>query len=155
MSNVLLAEVAANKIEQYVQDYLTLLDSLSDDELWSTAGNIPNSIGTLARHLTGNLNHYFGAALLNSGYVRARDKEFTERHVPKAQVIADLKAAGQIARRALDHVDEQALDQPYTSPDGQVYASLGYCILHMAMHLAMHYGQADYAQNYVKQAKTS
>ncbi len=155
MSTILLVEVAAKEIEQYAQNYLTLLGSLSEDELWSTAGNIPNSIGTLARHLTGNLNHYFGAALLQSGYVRTRDREFTERNVPQTQVIADLQAAAQTARQALDSVDEKALGQPYTSPDGQVYESLGYYILHMAMHFAMHYGQADCAQYCVKPAKPS
>jgi hypothetical protein len=155
MSNKLLAEVVAKEIEQYAQNFLTLLGSLSDDELWSTAGNIPNSIGTLARHVTGNLNHHFGAAILKSGYVRIRDREFTDRDISRTQVIADLQAAAQIARQALDAVDEQALDKPYTSPDGQVYESLAYCIVHMVIHFAMHYGQADYAQNYVKRAKSS
>jgi hypothetical protein len=155
LSGKLLAEVAAKKIEQYAQNYLALLESLSEDELWSTASNIPNSIGTLARHLTGNLNHYFGTALVKTGYARTRDREFTDRSIPKAQVIADLTEAVKIARQALDTVDEQALSQPYTSPDGDVYESLGYYIMHMAMHFAMHYGQADYAQNYVKLAKPS
>ncbi len=155
MSNVLLVEVTAKKIEQYARDYVALLESLSEEELWSTAGNIPNSIGTLARHLTGNLNHYFGTAFLESGYVRTRDREFTESNVPKAQVISELQAATKITRQALDTIQEDALDQPFTSPDGQVYESLGYYIVHMAMHFAMHYGQADYAQNFVKAAKTS
>ena len=155
MSNLLLVEVAAKKIEQYAQDYLRLLESLSEDELWSTAGNIPNSIGTLARHLTGNLNHYFGTAFLESGYVRMRDKEFTENNVPKAQVIADLESAAKITQQALHTVDEKTLDQPYTSPEGQVYESLGYYIIHMAMHFAMHYGQGDFAQYIVKAAKTT
>ena len=150
MSHVLLVEVAAKKIEQYAQNYLTLLESLSEEQLWSTAGGIPNSIGTLARHLTGNLNHYFGKSLLQSGYVRTRDREFTDRNIPKAQVIAELDAAVKTARQALETVEEQALSQSYTSPDGDVYDSLGYYIVHMAMHFAMHYGQADYAQNYVK-----
>jgi Protein of unknown function (DUF664) len=154
MSTILLVEVAAKKIEEYAQNYLTVLNSISEDELWSTAGDIPNSIGTLARHLTGNLNHYFGAAMLQSGYVRTRDREFTERNVPKAKVIADLEAAAKTTRQALDSVDEQALAKAYTSPDGQAYESLSYYILHMAMHFAMHYGQADYAQYCVRSAKT-
>ena len=155
MSTVLLVEVAAKKIEEYAENYLALLDSLSEDELWSTAGNLPNSIGTLARHLTGNLNHYFGAALLDSGYVRVRDREFADHNIPKVQVIADLRAAAQTARQGLDRVDESALGQPFTSPDGQTYESLGFYIIHMAMHFAMHYGQADYAQFSVKPVKTS
>ena len=155
MSNLLLVEVSVKKIEEYAQNYIKLLESLTEEELWCTAGHIPNSIGTLARHLTGNLNHYFGTGLLKSGYVRTRDREFTETNVSKAQVITDLQAAAQIVRQVLDAVDEQALGQPFTSPDGDVYESLGYYIVHMTTHFAMHYGQADYAQNFVKLAKTS
>lgn len=155
MSDRLLVEVSVKKIEEYAQNYVKLLESLTDDELWSTAGNMPNSIGTLARHLTGNLNHYFGTALVKTSYVRVREKEFTETDVLKAQVIAELKDAAKIVRQTLDAVDEVALSKPFTSPDGQAYESLGYYIVHMAMHFAMHYGQADYAQNFVKQAKTS
>ena len=155
MSNSLLAKVTAKKIEQYTQNFVDLLEGLSEDQIWSMAGNIPNSIGTLSRHVTGNLDHYFGTALLNTSYVRARDREFSERNIPKAQVIAELKEAASIVQKALAELDEAALGQPFTSPDGQAYESLAYYLVHMAMHLAMHYGQADYAQNYVKLAKTS
>jgi|SRR5579859_1267616 len=154
MPHSLLAEVTAKKIDHYVQNFADLLEGLTEEQIWSTAGNVPNSIGTLARHVTGNLNHYYGAGLLNTGYVRTRDREFTERNLPKAKVIAELKEAATIARQALETIDDSALGQPITSPDGQAYESLGYYIVHMAMHLAMHYGQADYAQNYVKWTKT-
>ena len=155
MANSLLVEVAVKKLEQYAQDYLKLLKSIDEEALWSTDTGIPNSIGTLARHLTGNLNHYFGKAFLNTGYIRTRDREFTDRNIPKAQVIAELDAAARIVRPALETVDEQTLSQPFTSPDGEVYESLGYYIVHMVMHFAMHYGQADYAQNYTKSSSRS
>ena len=155
MSNSLLAEVTAKKIGDYTKSFLDLLEGLTDEQIWSMEGNIPNSIGTLARHITGNLNHYFGAALVKSGYVRVRDREFSDRNVPKAQVIAEMKEAARIVQQALAEVDDAALSQPFTSPDGQAYESLGYYIVHMALHLAMHYGQADYAQNCVKSAKTA
>jgi hypothetical protein len=152
MSNSLLGDVVAKKLEQYVQDYVTVLQAISDDQLWSTTGNLPNSVGTLARHLTGNLNHYFGTAILHSGYVRVREQEFSERSMTRAQVIAELQAASKIAVEALHQVDEAALAQPYTSPEGNAYESLALYIVHMAMHFAMHYGQADYSQHVLKQA---
>lgn len=150
MSKTLLGEVTAKKLEHYTRDFITLLESVSEEQLWSTTGNIPNSIGTLARHLTGNLNHYFGTALLKNSYVRTRDREFSDRNISKAQVIADLQAAATVAREALTSLDENALTQPFTAPEGTAYESLAYYITHMAMHFAMHFGQADYAQFAVK-----
>ena len=151
MSN-LLADVAVKEIEQYAQSFVELLDSLPEDQLWSTKGNLPNSIGTLARHLTGNLNHYFGAALLKTSYKRERDVEFSQKGVGKAQVIADLKAAVAVARQAVDAVRDDQIGQPFTTPDGQSYETLGYLIIHMAAHFAVHYGQADYARHFLKSA---
>ena len=149
MSN-LLAQVAVKEIEQYAQSFVELLESISDEQLWSTKGNLPNSIGTLALHLTGNLNHYFGTALLKTSYERHRDNEFSERGVSKAQVIADLKAAVEVAKKSVSAVTDDKIGQPYTSPDGQTYESLGFYVVHMAAHFAMHYGQADYARHFLK-----
>jgi hypothetical protein len=125
-----------------------LIESLPEDQLWSKGGSIPNSIGTLARHLTGNLNHYFGAGILKNGYVRERDKEFTETGLSKTQVLADLREAVNVAKEAVGAIDEAQIDKPYHSPCGEEYESLAYHIIRLATHLALHCGQADYAKNW-------
>ena len=53
-----------------------------------------NSVGHLILHLTGNLNHFVGGQLGKTGYVRDREREFTESNLPKKeQVLAGLDAA--------------------------------------------------------------
>lgn len=150
MSDRLIVQLAVREIERYAGGLIELIESLSEDQLWSKAGNIPNSIGTLARHLTGNLNHYFGAGILKNGYVRQRDREFSETGLVKAQVISDLQAAVKVAKQAVDAVDEERLTQPYTAPCGEEYESLAYHVVRLATHLALHCGQADYARNTVR-----
>jgi hypothetical protein len=150
MSDRLIVQLAAREIERYADGLLKLIESLSEDQLWSKAGNIPNSIGTLTRHLTGNLNHYFGAGILKNGYVRERDREFSETGLAKAQVLSDLQSAVKVAEQAVDAVDEERLTQPYTAPCGEEYESLAYHIVRLATHFALHCGQADYAQNAVR-----
>ncbi len=153
MSDVLITQLAMKEIETYGQNFIELLEGLPDGLLWDTTGNLPNSIGVLARHLTGNLNHYFGAAILKTGYHRDRDREFSETGLPKAVVIADLKAALKVARQAVDAIDPARINQPHTSPEGTTHESLGGHILHMAAHFALHYGQADYARHFLKSVK--
>ena len=47
-----------------------------------------NSFGHLVLHLTGNLNYYIGTQIAGTGYVRDRDREFTEtQHLPKEEVL--------------------------------------------------------------------
>ncbi len=153
MSDIPIAQLAVKEIETYGQNFLDLLEALPEEQLWAKPGDIPNSIGVLARHLTGNLNHYFGAALLKTGYRRERDREFSQGGLPKATVIADFKSALKVARQSVDAIDASKISQPYTSPDGLAFESLGAHIVHMAAHFAMHYGQADYAQNFLKAVK--
>src|SRR3989442_8012412 len=55
-----------------------LAQPLTDQELWTKPINPGNSIGHLILHLTGNLSHYVGAQLGKTGYVRDREREFSE-----------------------------------------------------------------------------
>lgn len=149
MSDISAIRLAVREIERYADRLIELIESLSEDQLWSKGGGIPNSIGTLARHLTGNLNHYFGAGILHNGYVRDRDREFDEVGLPKRKVISDLQEAVGVAKKAVEVVDEESVDQPYRSPCGEAYESLAYHVVRMSTHLALHCGQADYAKTHV------
>jgi uncharacterized damage-inducible protein DinB len=58
------------------------VDPLSNDQFWRNPFPYGNSVGHLVLHLTGNLNYYIGAQIAGSGYVRDRDREFTEAARP-------------------------------------------------------------------------
>ena len=149
MTETLIVELAVREIERYAQGLIELIEPLSDEQLWSVEGGIPNSIGTLARHLTGNLNHYFGTGLLNNGYVRDREGEFTEADLPMERVLSELTAAVEIAKQAVEAVDVERILQPHTTPCDREYESLAYHVLRMLTHFVIHCGQADYALNSV------
>ena len=150
MTEKLIVELAVREIERYAKGLINLIEPLSEDQLWSVEGGIPNSIGTLARHLTGNLNHYFGAGLLENGYVRDREFEFIESGFPKAKVISELKAAVEVAKQAVEVVDVERILQPHTTPCGREYESLAYHVLRMLTHFVIHCGQADYALRHIR-----
>ncbi len=44
-----------------------------------------NSVGHLVLHLTGNLNYYIGARVAETGYVRDRDREFSDQQPPSKE----------------------------------------------------------------------
>src|ERR1700687_5739146 len=69
-------------------------DALSDEQLWKRPLPESNSMGHLLLHLTGNLNHFVGAQLGKTGYVREREREFTESAPPaRVKLLADFMAA--------------------------------------------------------------
>lgn len=54
------------------------VDPLSQEQFWRNPFSYGNSVGHLVLHLTGNMNYYIGTRVADTGYVRHRDREFTE-----------------------------------------------------------------------------
>ena len=82
-------------IEIFERDLLQLkkeIESYSDEsKLWIITEGISNSAGNLCLHLTGNLNHFIGATLGNTGYVRNRDNEFLLKDIPRKELIGNIE----------------------------------------------------------------
>ena len=60
-------------------------------QLWETPGGVANSAGNLALHVCGNLQHFIGARLGDTGYVRDRDAEFARRGVSRSEILAEIR----------------------------------------------------------------
>jgi hypothetical protein len=121
------------------------LEAYPDDaSVWRVIPGTPNTGGTLALHLAGNLQHFFGAILARDGYVRNRDAEFAKRDVPRAELLAGLDAAIASVGRTLSTLDAMALKRPYPEPIAKRTVDTETFLLHLASHLAYHLGQIDY-----------
>src|ERR1700687_4411372 len=82
------------KIEKLRDEVRQIANPLSEPELWRKPLEPGNSVGHLILHLTGNLNHFVGAQLGKTGYVREREREFTESAPPaRVKLLADFMAA--------------------------------------------------------------
>jgi uncharacterized damage-inducible protein DinB len=71
-------EYVAAQMHQWV-------DPVSNEQFWRKPYPYGNSIGHLVLHLTGNLNYYIGARVAETGYVRDREREFTDRQPPSKE----------------------------------------------------------------------
>ncbi len=58
------------------------VDPLSNEQFWRKPYPYGNSVGHLVLHLTGNLNYYIGTRVAETGYIRDRDREFTDHQPP-------------------------------------------------------------------------
>lgn len=120
-----------------------------DESLWTIVPGIANSGGTLALHLAGNLRHFIGAAVGNSGYIRDRDAEFADRGATRAEVAAHLSDAEDVVDRTLSELSASQLENEYSLPVGGLQVRLGPFLLHLAVHLGYHLGQLDYHRRIV------
>jgi uncharacterized damage-inducible protein DinB len=68
---------------EYIAQHLhKWADPLSNEQFWRKPYPYGNSVGHLVLHMTGNLNYYIGARVAETGYVRDRDREFTDKQPP-------------------------------------------------------------------------
>jgi uncharacterized damage-inducible protein DinB len=84
-----LNETAATALAAYYEYVAAQLhkwvDPLSNEQFWRKPYPYGNSVGHLVLHMTGSLNYYIGARVAETGYVRDRDREFTEKQPPSKE----------------------------------------------------------------------
>ena len=129
-------EHLAGRVERAVR-------AVPQDQLYVKPFAYGNSIGHLLLHVTGNLNHYIGAVIAGSGYVRDRPREFTDEAPPPPDAALQRfhEAVALVCRtvRSLDDVGWQSAvneQQPIKTRFGLV--------LVCASHLNNHIGQMSY-----------
>jgi len=125
-----------------------LAQPLTEQELWTKPVKPGNSVGHLVLRLTGNLNHFVGAQLGNTGYVREREREFTETQLPpKSQLLANLDDAVDLFRHVVNKLDADALTSPH--PEAR-FGPVVRTLTHLVAHFALHRGQMSYLVRLVK-----
>jgi hypothetical protein len=120
------------------------LEAYPDErQLWSQAPGMPNSAGTLALHLAGNVQHYIGARFGGSGYVRNREAEFARRDISRAELVAEVERARAAVRTGFGAMDPEALDRDFPEVIGGSRLRTVDYLVHLCAHFAYHLGQLD------------
>ena len=144
-----LSEVIARDLSAYyemVREQTHLwVEPLSDGQLWERPFEHGNSVGHLLLHVTGNLNYYIGAQIAGTGYVRDRDREFSEpERKPKAQVMAAFDRA---ITMVIETIEKQSADdwqKPYSAVREGESKERFAIFLRCAGHAYHHVGQLIY-----------
>ena len=88
----MLNQVLANFYEKDLRKLIEEVNLFQNEEnLWKTLGTVKNSSGNLVLHIIGGLNHFFGAILAHTGYVRNRDLEFSKKGVARTELLSQLE----------------------------------------------------------------
>jgi uncharacterized damage-inducible protein DinB len=123
------------------------LEAFPDEAaVWAHPPGAPNSAGTLALHVAGNLRHFIGATLGDTGYQRDRPTEFAARDLPRSELVAPLRTARDEVDATLRGLDPAALAEPFPAPFGTTHLTVGQALIHLATHLSYHLGQVDYCR---------
>jgi len=115
-----------------------------ESNLWEISGVIKNSSGNLCLHLCGNLQHFIGAVLGNSGYVRNRDAEFSRKDVPIRELVAEIELTVKVVQKTLQELKEDDLQKTYPINVLGFEMTTEFFLTHLTTHLNYHLGQINY-----------
>ena len=136
-----LATIISRDLRSFEQE----LELFADDaSIWQTMPGVTNSAGNLALHLSGNLQHFVGATIGQTGYVRNRPVEFGTNSGTRADVIAELQKAGAVVRAVLPTITDAQLEGRFPGQMGPVELPMRIALVQLAAHVAFHLGQAGY-----------
>lgn len=127
-----------NKLKTEIEAYQ------NEENIWKTDKNITNSAGNLCLHLVGNLNHFIGTHLGNTGYARQRDLEFSLKDIPQAELTAKIEATATMIDSTLSQLSEEDLKKEYPVVVFESGMTTDYFLIHLIAHLDYHLGQINY-----------
>ena len=124
-----------------------------EKDLWIVKGEISNSAGNLCLHLLGNLNHFIGHLIGNTGYQRKRDLEFSAKNVPRADLNNKIDALIEVVKKSLPKINDDDVYRTYPDMVGGKVREYGFALIHFSNHFNYHLGQINYHRRLIAGSK--
>ena len=116
----------------------------NEQNLWLLDKEIKNTAGNLCLHLIGNLNHFIGAQLGKTGYIRQRKQEFSLSNIPVSQLNKEIESTKKVVIDTLTKLNSADFNKEYPLNVFGAPMSTQYFLIHLTTHLAYHLGQINY-----------
>jgi len=138
-------EILIKLFKRDLEKLKTEISSFKDEKtLWKISGNVKNSTGNLCLHICGNLQHFIGAVLGNSGYVRNREAEFSKKNVQIKELADEIELTTKVVEKSLSELNEERLSEIYPINVFGYEMTTGFFLTHLTTHLNYHLGQINY-----------
>lgn len=127
-----------NKLKEEINLYK------DQDSLWIVKKGISNSAGNLCLHLLGNLNHFIGAELGQTGYIRNRENEFESKNTSAKVLINYIENTLEIVKHSLEKLSAEDLEKDFPQQKHSKIVKTDFMLLHLITHFNYHLGQINY-----------
>jgi Protein of unknown function (DUF1572) len=142
-------------LEFFLRDIEKVKEEISlyknENDLWIVIGDIQNSAGTLTLHLIGNLKHFIGAQIGFTGYVRNRDREFSDRNISREKLISEIEEVISMMKKVLPTIKDEDFSKEYPLEMYGAKRTTGYILLSLSTHFCYHLGQINYHRRLLAQ----
>jgi uncharacterized damage-inducible protein DinB len=121
------------------------LNAYADEQkIWLTTPEVKNSAGTLCLHLAGNLQHFIGATLAHTGYVRNRPAEFEQRAISREILLKEIDKTIEVINLSFEKLTDAELEKEYPLQVLEKKTTTAFFLSHLTTHLSYHLGQVNY-----------
>lgn len=135
-------------VEIFERDLNKLKDEVNlytdESKLWIVKAEISNSAGNLCQHLLGNLNHFVGALIGNSGYERDRPSEFNSKNASRSDLIEDIEKTIDVVKSSLNGISNEDFEKNFPVQKHEETVKTDFMLLHLLTHFNYHLGQINY-----------
>ena len=132
----------------YEKDIRKLIEEVNlfnnEENLWKIEGSVKNSCGNLVLHIIGGLNHFIGATLARTGYLRNRDQEFSRKGVERKELVAQLEALSSMINKTVSALTKEDMEAEFPIFFDKPKTSVSYVLVQLLAHLNYHLGQVNY-----------
>lgn len=115
-----------------------------EESLWILEGNINNTAGNLVLHIAGAVNHFIGKVIGKNEYVRKREQEFSEKFIPKEELIENILQAIATIKKYLPLLQDKDMEKDFPEKIGGRKMTIGFFLVHLVSHINYHLGQINY-----------
>lgn len=88
--------------------------------------------------------YLYRAELGKTGYVRNRDLEFSQKDIPREELIKKVEDTISVIEKTMAQLKNEQLQEEYPALVFQEKTSTEYMLVHLATHLGYHLGQVNY-----------
>jgi len=132
----------------YLRDINIVKDELnkfpSDESLWKDYEGINNCAGNLILHICGNIQHFIGTNLGHTGYIRERDKEFSDKDASIVELNKLIDETYHAVEKTFDQLEDESFNDLYPETFRNESISCYQMLTHIYAHLSYHLGQINY-----------
>lgn len=131
----------------YLNNFDALLKEIqaykNESNIWKIENGISNCAGNLILHLNGNIQLFIGTILGNTGYVRNRDLEFSDKNISQEKLMEDTMETKKMVEMVLSNLPDSDAEKIYPSDkfEGKTTA---FALMYFLAHFNYHLGQINY-----------
>lgn len=132
-------------LSQGIDNIISELNQYENEaDIWEIDGEIKNSAGNLAIHLSGSISYFIGAVMAKNGYVRNREAEFSEKNISREKMISELNSTKKMMEAFISKQDADFYNAIFPLQTFGENRSNHFALMIMAVHLNYHLGQINY-----------